>query len=148
MSAVARARTLTVVSRLDGDRKARVVQFLYESGLITKNRPVLDLRGADLRDANLGGAILNRAKLSGTSLNRAKLSGASLSKADLRSADLRTADLDGAYLRGADLSDADLSRANLNEANLSNARGITKGQLEKQTENLKGAIMPDGSEHA
>jgi hypothetical protein len=59
LSSVARARTLTVLPRLDGNRKARVVQFLYESGLITKDRPVLDLRGADLRGANLGGAIIS-----------------------------------------------------------------------------------------
>ena len=31
----------------------------------------------------------------------------------------------------------------LNDANLGDARGNTKEQLEKQTENLKGAIMPD-----
>jgi hypothetical protein len=48
LSSVARARTLTVLPRLDGDRKARVVQFLYESGLISKSHPVLALRGADL----------------------------------------------------------------------------------------------------
>jgi flagellar basal body-associated protein FliL len=34
LSSVARARTLAVLPRLDGERKARVVQFLYESGLI------------------------------------------------------------------------------------------------------------------
>jgi hypothetical protein len=37
VSTLARARTLTVLPRLDGDHKARVVQFLYESGLITGN---------------------------------------------------------------------------------------------------------------
>src|SRR5918998_5382726 len=35
LSSVARARTLTVLPRLDGRRKARVVQFLYESGLVS-----------------------------------------------------------------------------------------------------------------
>jgi len=34
LSIVARARTLTVLSRLDGQRKARVVRFLYESGVM------------------------------------------------------------------------------------------------------------------
>jgi uncharacterized protein YjbI with pentapeptide repeats len=56
-------------------------------------------------------------------------------------------DLQGAHLRGIDLVGTDLRYADLIEANLSNARGITKEQLEKQTENLKGAIMPDRSEH-
>ncbi len=55
---VARARTLTVLSRLDGDRKARVVQFLYESVLINIEHPIIDLTGADLSGANLSGATL------------------------------------------------------------------------------------------
>src|SRR5829696_8902394 len=50
---LARARTLTVLTRLDGTRKAQVVQFLYESGLIAKGRAVLNLRGADLSGAIL-----------------------------------------------------------------------------------------------
>jgi hypothetical protein len=33
---LARARTLTVLSRMDGDRKATVLQFLYESNLIAR----------------------------------------------------------------------------------------------------------------
>jgi hypothetical protein len=38
---LARARTLTLLPRLDGGRKGRVVQFLYESGLIDKDRLIL-----------------------------------------------------------------------------------------------------------
>jgi hypothetical protein len=49
LSSVARARTLTVLPRLDGERKGQVMQFLYEAGLIAKRRPVLDLSDADLR---------------------------------------------------------------------------------------------------
>lgn len=57
---VARARTLTVLSRLDGDRKARVLQFLYESTLIdaTREHPIVDLTGADLSGANLRSSII------------------------------------------------------------------------------------------
>jgi hypothetical protein len=50
---LARARTLTVLSRLDGDRKAQVVQFLHEAGLIDRQQHVLALSGADLNGANL-----------------------------------------------------------------------------------------------
>jgi hypothetical protein len=71
LSSVARARTLTVLPRLDGVRKARVVQFLHESGLIVKGLPVLELQGADL---------------SGADLSQAHLDGANLSDADLREA--------------------------------------------------------------
>src|SRR5229473_2658239 len=34
---IARVRTLTILARLDADRKASVIQFLYESGLIDKD---------------------------------------------------------------------------------------------------------------
>jgi hypothetical protein len=74
LSSVARAQTLTVLPRLDDDSKARVLQFLYESGLISKDRVVLELKGADLSGANL---------------RKADLSEADLRKANLHEADLR-----------------------------------------------------------
>jgi uncharacterized protein YjbI with pentapeptide repeats len=121
LSSVARARTLTVVSRLNGDRKARVVQFLYESGLIATGRQVVYLGRADLRWAYLSWVRLHEADLSGAYLNGANLSGTDLRDADLRDADLRDADLSGADLRRADLSVADLRGANLSVAALSGA---------------------------
>ena len=146
LSHVARALTLTVLPRLDKDRKARVVQFLYESGLIDVNRPIVAMKGADLSGTDLRGAYLSgaylyganllKADLSGARLYRANLSnaylsgaylyGANLPKADLREAilsraDLREAILNSAVLRGADLSEADLSDADLSEADLSDA---------------------------
>jgi uncharacterized protein YjbI with pentapeptide repeats len=110
---VARARTLTVLPRLDDDHKGRVVQFLYESGLIAKGRPVVDLGGADLQRANLGQANLSEADLS-----EANLSGANLTEANLTRADLSGADLFGANLVLANLSEADLSKADLSKADL------------------------------
>src|SRR5215203_4380849 len=121
LSSVARARTLTVLPRLDGDRKARVVQFLHESGLIAKGRPVLDLRGADLSEADLSGADLREADLREAYLSEAQLSAASLSKANLRRANLGFADLIYADLSEADLSVANLSSVRLREADLSGA---------------------------
>jgi hypothetical protein len=70
---LARARTLTVLRRLDGTRKADVVQFVYEAGLICKDRGVLDLRGGDLSGARLFSANLFRAKLSGADLREVDL---------------------------------------------------------------------------
>jgi uncharacterized protein YjbI with pentapeptide repeats len=83
LSTVARARTLTVLGRLDPSRKRIVLQFLYESRLIHNDRTVLhesdlilekqyqivnahgiDLSGADLRFANPIGANLSGADLS------------------------------------------------------------------------------------
>jgi Pentapeptide repeats (8 copies) len=100
---LARARTLTVLPRLDGGRKGSVVQFLHESGLIATEHRVLDLteanlRGVDLRQArgtNLRGANLSETNLHGAILTHTKLIGADLSGTDLIGADLRGADLRG-----------------------------------------------------
>jgi uncharacterized protein YjbI with pentapeptide repeats len=130
---LARARTATVIQRLDAEGNRNVIRFLNEAGL-TKNRrsSIRLLAGVDLQGAQLGGADLVSTDLSYTNLSDADLSDANL--------------LD-AKLIEADLSDANLNGADLTEANLSNARGITKEQLEKQTENLKGALMPDKPKH-
>jgi hypothetical protein len=129
---VARARTLTVLSRLDGDRKARVVQFLYEAGLIAKGRPIVDLAGGDLRGTNLFGANLREADLRRTYRR----------EADLSSADLSSADLSSAYLFGANLR-----RAYLSSADLSGATGITNEKLGQEARSFKGATMPNGQKY-
>jgi uncharacterized protein YjbI with pentapeptide repeats len=134
VSILARVRTLTVLPRLDGNRKASVMQFLYEVGLIYKEHTLLNesalierrpnivsLQQADLREANLSGANLEGAHLSGAHLEGAHLRWAHLSNADLSDAHLINADLIGAKLGEADLSDAHLSNANLISANLGEA---------------------------
>jgi uncharacterized protein YjbI with pentapeptide repeats len=121
LSTVARARTLTVLTRLDGERKQSVLQFLYESGLIAKNSVVVALGRANLNGANLSEANLSEANLSEANLNGGDLSQADLSEANLSGAQLVEASLSGADLREADLSRAYLIKASLNEANLSGA---------------------------
>jgi Pentapeptide repeats (8 copies) len=102
---VARARTLTVLRVLDGVRKATVLQFLYEAGLIggvkyegdgkySTTDAVVSLFGANLNGAHLEAADLRRANLNGANLN-----GASLFGANLNGAHLEVADLEGAHLR-------------------------------------------------
>jgi hypothetical protein len=93
LSTVARARTLTVLTRLDGKRKGRVLRFLYESGLITKDRLILDLRGADLK-----GADLSYANLMGADLWQTNLIGAHLNSANVFTDDLEQ---QGAWLEAA-----------------------------------------------
>jgi uncharacterized protein YjbI with pentapeptide repeats len=135
---IARARTLTVLRRLDGTRKGILLRFLRESDLIIKDRTVIDLsgailsgadlRGANLRETNLSGADLSeadlreadlrKANLRRARLNRARLSMAKLAEAILKEADLREADLREASLGGADLGGADLTGARLNRARL------------------------------
>ena len=64
-------------------------------------------------DYNLRGADLRGADLSNANLRDADLSNANLRDANLRGADLSNANLWGADLRGANLRDADLSGADL-----------------------------------
>src|SRR5829696_5709886 len=104
LRSVARARTLTVLPRLAGDGKGRVVQFLHEAGLISSERAVLDLSNANLSEADLRGANLREADLSNTLLSEANLSEANLSEANLSGADLGKAVLGEANLGGADMS--------------------------------------------
>jgi uncharacterized protein YjbI with pentapeptide repeats len=174
---LARARTLTVLARLDGSRKGSVVQFLYESGLIARHRTILDesgliekhrpvveltganlngvllseaiLPGVDLSGSLLEGVNLNDAFLSGANLNRAHLDGAVLSHTDLNGANLYRAHLNGANLSDADLSGADLSEADLSNADLSNAQLSYANPKEQlgQAKSLKGATMPNGQKY-
>jgi uncharacterized protein YjbI with pentapeptide repeats len=118
--AVVRAQTLAVLEGLDPHRKRILLQFLYESGLIHKDKTVVSLAAANLGRADLSGADLSGADLSGADLRGADLSRASLSKADLRTADLRTADMSEATLYKADLSRAVLTGTTLSKAKLSN----------------------------
>jgi uncharacterized protein YjbI with pentapeptide repeats len=116
---LARARTLTVLRRLDPGRKATVIQFLVEADLVQsvdERDPVISLNGADIRDVNL--SSVSSVNLHGADLSSADLSGAHLSDADLSSANLREADLSSAFLRNAFLRNANLSWANLSSAYL------------------------------
>jgi uncharacterized protein YjbI with pentapeptide repeats len=150
---IARVRTLTVLLRLDKERKRSVFQFLHESGLIEKDKTVINLDGADLSGANLGGANLSRANLGGANLRGANLYGALLGRAYLLEADLSGANLSGAHLleanlSGANLSEADLSRAtlvgaNLGGANLSRANlgGVDMSGIDLRFVNLSEANL-------
>jgi len=157
---IARVLTLTVLRRLDGRRKGSVIQFLYESGLIDKDKRIVNLTGADLHGADLHGAKLFAADLHGAKLlfadlrgahlDEADLSGAHLTSADLSGADLFVANLHEAHLDEADLSGAKLDRADLSEADLSGADLHGAKVPDKhlaEAKSLKGATMPDGTRH-
>src|SRR5215216_3968028 len=135
---LARARTLTILSRLDGGHERSVLQFLYESDLLSKGRVVVDLKGADLSEASLGAINLHGANLSEANLRGADLNAAGLSDADLSEANLMAADLSEAHLQGADFLKADLRGANLKEAKLSDA-DLSGAHL--SAVNLRGADL-------
>ncbi len=141
--AVARARTLTVLRRLDKDRKGAVLRFLYEADLIDKNKRVIDLSWVDLGGTNLSRANLSRANLSGAYLMNANLSRAYLFGANLSRADLSNANLSRARLGVADLSRANLSMANLSNAELTNAN-LSGAKYTKNHKLFKDTIWPEG----
>lgn len=147
---LARARTITVLRRLDGSRKGALLRFLHESGLVDGAQPAISLNRADLGNAYLARADLSGSNLGGTILREAfleaaHLGGADLSEADLQGAILVPADLSGANLNRARLSMADLNLANLRRADLTGAR-VTDEQLEKAA-SLEGTTLPDGTVH-
>ena len=67
---IARVRTLAVLRRLNGKRKAIVLEFLHESKLIEKGKSIVTLRGANLNQAILRGADLTYADLRHVDLQR------------------------------------------------------------------------------
>src|SRR5215208_1265471 len=98
---LARARTLTILERMNPSRKRQVIQFLYEADLIRDvegSQPIISLREVNLSAANLFQADLGYANLGGADLSDADLHNADLWKADLSGANLLKADLSGAYL--------------------------------------------------
>src|SRR5215210_3844717 len=164
---LARARTVTILRRLDSARNRDILQFLREAQLVPSNKYHIqehivrldnsnlskaDLSGAnldsfDLHGTNLSGADLRDARLPWSYLRYAKLIGANLRGADLRGdpdqsgdADLSDDTLSSANLQGANLSDANLTGANLSDAK------VTSEQL-AETKSLEGATMPNGQKY-
>src|SRR6266702_3330642 len=92
---IARVKTLTVLRRLDAERKGSVLQFLYEAGLISgdKDQVVIHLQEADLNGANLTRIFLNGVNLSRVNLNEAMLYRAILTNAILEFANLQRANI-------------------------------------------------------
>jgi len=123
LSSVARARTLTVLKRLDSGRKQSVLQFLYESGLIYKEHALI----AEIERHNT------------VSLQQADLSGADLIRANLHQADLSETSLMGANLMGANLTGAKgWTYAQLRAAKSLEGATMPDGKI------LGGEAYPDG----
>jgi Pentapeptide repeats (8 copies) len=78
----------------------------------------MDMRGANLCEANLQGSNLYQTQLQGANLYRANLSRAILTAANLNGANLMGANLKQAILSAANLEAANLTEANLDGANL------------------------------
>jgi uncharacterized protein YjbI with pentapeptide repeats len=119
-----RARTLTVLERLNPSRKAQVMRFLAEAELVGARsgdeEPIISLDG-HLKNPEVTGADLSGADLSRLTLAGIQLAAADLSDANLQSSFFDTADLESAYLQGANLRETVLVSAELQDARLQDA---------------------------
>ncbi len=109
--------------------------------------PMVNLRGADLRNGDFMGAMVRRGDLSNSYMNdahfyRADLREVNMSRAIASGANLRGADLRNANLAGINLDLATLSEANLSGADLTNAN-LDRTNLDRA--NLSGAILTGAS---
>jgi uncharacterized protein YjbI with pentapeptide repeats len=132
---LARARTVTILRRLDPVRNRDILQFLREARLTTPEEPILEFTETNLSEADLRAANLESFDLEHTDLSDADLRDANLSYAYLHDTNLERANLQGANLKKANLSDANLSEAKVTDEQLAEAQS------------LQGATMPDGSKH-
>jgi len=151
VSEIARARTLDILRRLDGERKRLVVDFLYQTGLINKPNPCVPLVGAGfgiitnllevvgqpdhligdyfadvVREANLQQIYLKNADLRGGNFTgvwflRANLKSVDFSNSDLSQANLSGANMKKAVFVGAKLISAKLNATNLEDVNFANS---------------------------
>ena len=146
---IARTITLTTLTQLNSEqdqqkakegkynqRKGLIMQFLYESNLISDSRAaqIIALGTADFTFADLSFSYLSHADLSFSYLSHANLRGADLESANLihtnlTHADLKSADLTRADLKSANLTHADLKSANLTRANLYSIKNLTHEQI-------------------
>jgi uncharacterized protein YjbI with pentapeptide repeats len=142
---IARSRTLTTLRRLNSERKAALVLFLYESKLISHNAAVISLLNANLSEITLESARLVNAHLEGAHLIDAHLTGAHLEGAHLGDAHLVRAHLEGAHLEGAHLEGAHLEGAHLEGAHLVDAHlvGAYLEGAHLERAHLEGAYLGD-----
>lgn len=138
---LARTRTLSLLRRLDNERRDHLLGFLSNAQLLGRVGPLDDdfdenyegerqtqialFSNADMSRMDLSGAVLSgmnmyRVSLSKTNLQAADLSWANLRSARLRYANLRDAELTAATLSGAYLLHADLRGANMKDVRLEN----------------------------
>ncbi|GLV58356.1 hypothetical protein KDH_51890 [Dictyobacter sp. S3.2.2.5] len=135
------ALTRQTFSRLDGDRKAELMRFIYQTKLVSNDSVVLNLQDVDISNARLGQIDIRDTYLVGANMSGSDLHGAILSDAILTFTNLA-----GANLSKADLHACDLHNTNLAGANLRDATGLTPDQI-SQVRSLRGATMPDGTVH-
>ena len=131
---VARARTVTTISQLDAARKAELIIFLKESGLI--DVPALGSGAESI--VSLAGAALSGVDFAGRDISDANLSYAQMSQADMPHANLSNSSFECSGLSGAGMFSAIAINANFKNAGM---RGVTASAINFTGANLDGAIL-------
>lgn len=137
---IARALTMATAKRLNPQRKAFLIQFLHESGLIRNNKDggIVDMTGVDLTKAELILVDLSNVDLRGANLREAVLHKVNLSHANLEKVCFCKAILSGSNFKAANLCKAHLERADLRYAKMSNAN-LT--QMNAKKADLRHAVI-------
>lgn len=134
LAPIVRAHTGEVLQVASRDGAGRVLAFLSDLGLLSEiglTLEEMDLRGAELKGADLSGTTLEDVDLRGADLEGALLRGMELEGIDLRGADLKRADLRDVVVEESDLGGADLAGADLRGADLTRAEGLKDDQLQR-----------------
>lgn len=143
---VADAYTEEALRKLDPDRKAELMRFLYRTKLISNDTHIINMTEADVHGAHMANIDIRDTYLVGINLSGADLHGAILSDAILTFANLANANLTNTNFQACDMHNVNLTGANLAGANLRDALGLNNDLL-AHVHSLAGAIMPDGSIH-
>lgn len=161
--AIARVRTLTTLEQLDGMRKGVLFRFLYESGLISKDDPIVVMKGANLsnvimaggnfKNCDLAGANLRKsywvktdfesAKLTDTDLTEAKFFNAWMVFAELNNANLVGTHFMLTKLRGANFCGAVMEGISPEATSFSEADDLPRVPINLQLSDMQGAVYND-----
>lgn len=128
---IAQTKISLALSNLNGTRKGQILQFLYESYLISRN-PLVKLQGANFKDALLDEIVLANSEINGAYFNNASIKRARLDEAILIGCDfsgvyisnsrMENVNLSYSYLIKARLYDIDLTSVDFEGADLTGAK--------------------------
>lgn len=147
LAVVVRAKTLIACRQLDTERKAWLIQFLYESGTITVEQNPIDMRDAYLDGIDLSTTVFN--SIQQASLSRISLSGASLINASFNERYLHGANFSGCTMLGASFRRAKLDYATFQKASLRDAHftGASMKQVNFVWSDLRRSNLNDNQLH-
>ena len=111
---VLRTQVLSALRQLDPNRKAELLQIIYEMNFI-QNEPKISLHGANFNNINLVSAPLGNSTIKGASFVDANFRNSNLENSVFIGSDFTNADF-----RGSDLKNTDFSYSNLKGVNFSN----------------------------